>query len=244
MKMDAIHNFPTASKELISSRSLQERCDTKFICKITDLGLIFKEVTGHYHVIRKNEEVYFEYMSQYFDTEDNKFLNDHHRGRRPRIKVRQRHYTQRGLSFLEMKKKCSDEKTYKTRKQIDNPDSIIEVDEFLATKEHSISEKLVPKLKVTYQRMTLIGLMLNERVTVDINIQFEYVGKSKTLNGLVIIEVKQSRFNPQSPIIRTLYKHARDVRVSKYMTGAQLMWPEMKLNRHKPRFKAIMRCIK
>ena len=59
-----------------------------------------------YNILEVNNDKFSEYESLYFDQEDFKFYNDHHRGKSNRLKIRIRKYKSNGLAFLEVKKKA------------------------------------------------------------------------------------------------------------------------------------------
>ena len=68
--------------------------------------------------------------------------------------------------------------------------------------------------------------------------------REEHIENLAIIEVKQARFNARSPIMRALRtRRALQLRVSKYITGAQLLWPEIRLNRYNHRLRMLRRRI-
>ena len=235
-----LKSFDTASTELLETRNLLKRTDTKYVLNMRELEHLLQGLDEHYCVIRNKGIGKAPYVSQYFDTPENKFLFDHHRGRRPRMKIRIRDYPSRELRFLEVKEKSSRDETSKTR--IPLPYSSV-IDSANHQGLHEIKD-LRPTLNIKYSRITLVGINLNERITIDMDLSFTFEEKTVALDRLVIIEVKQRKYSSQSPIVTSLRKvKAVETRVSKYTTGAQLIWPHLKINRFRPRLRTLRRCM-
>ena len=66
-----------------------------------------------YGVLRAGTRLAARYSTRYFDTSDLRMYDDHRRGRCPRYKVRMRHHLDRTLSFLEVKRKGTNQQTTK-----------------------------------------------------------------------------------------------------------------------------------
>ena len=66
-------------------------------------------------------------------------------------------------------------------------------------------ENLSPKLWINYSRITLVHNERNEKVTFDKDLSFKgMVNGWSYLPGLVIAEIKQERFNPNSDFIKLM----------------------------------------
>jgi len=236
-------SFSTATEEQILARSLQNRVDSKFICKVDLLEDIVSQWSEGYAVIRVQGKAKTLYESQYFDTSSHDNLADHMRGRRPRRKVRLRTYQDRNLTYLEVKEKKSNDTTNKSRVLLtpsgENPSKSF-VREALS--EHGFGE-LQPSMKISFTRTTLIGIDYDERITIDTNLVFEDGKHLVSLPNLVIFELKQPKFASTTPTMSTLNKCTERLQVSKYITGAQLLWPEGRWHRKKPILRDLQRCI-
>ena len=105
-----------ASLALIEQRALQKRVDTKQVVARAAFEDVFARLADHYAVILSTEKQEAVYRNVYFDTPDHLCLHEHHRGRRPRFKVRIRHHVDRSLSFLEIKERRHGGITHKHRR--------------------------------------------------------------------------------------------------------------------------------
>ena len=83
---------------------LMNRVDTKFTISEKQFLEVFVDLKDEYNILEVNNDKFSEYESLYFDQEDFKFYNDHHRGKSNRLKIRIRKYKSNGLAFLEVKK--------------------------------------------------------------------------------------------------------------------------------------------
>ena len=98
--------------------------------------------------------------------------------------------------------------------------------------------------KIGFDRLMLVGFDTEERVTIDTGLWFNDGRTTHQIQDLVIVEVKQARFKARSPIMQALRaQKALQLRVSKYITGAQLLWPEIRLHRYNNRLRMLRRRI-
>ena len=182
------------------------------------------------------------YRTLYFDTPDHWCLREHHRGRRPRYKIRVRHYLDRDLSFLEVKRKTSADTTVKERRAISYQEEQLAADDKAFINTHSPIEAggLVAGLRTNFGRITLVGLDTEERATFDVQLSFGGPRGQATLPGVVVAEVKQHRFMARSPVMLALRQSGiRPASMSKYCTAAMLLLPEISLNRFRPTLRAL-----
>jgi len=99
-----------------------------------------------------------------------------------------------------------------------------------------------PRMWVEFRRTTLAGINIEERLTIDTDLVFRDQNGEKKITDLVILEVKQARRNHHSPSMKVLRdKQYKEISLSKYVTGAQCLWPEIRLNRYKPNMREIHR---
>jgi len=244
--------FSEATTALLRGRLLQRRVDTKFILGSGALSRVLSSLTDHYGILQAGGEPVAQYRTLYFDTQEYFFLREHHRGRRPRFKVRIRHYPDRQVSFLEVKQKTNKGITVKERTPIPYGEESLSEE---SLSEESLSEEnrsfvdahspiafdtLVPGLRTAFGRITLVGLQTPERATFDLQLQFEGNKGTAEIPGAVIAEVKQPRYMPRSPVMLALRREGfRPTRVSKYCTAASLLVPEIPLQRFRPTLRSL-----
>lgn len=245
--MNPFDHLQTASSELMEGRELLDRVDTKFILSTRELPTLLSRISGDdYCAVRHAGGTHFEYGNLYFDTPQRSLLRAHHRGKRPRYKVRLRHHRTRELSFFELKQKRPNGATAKHRLRVPVHTASIGTKEaeLLSNHRNLHGGNLVPSMEIDFQRAMVIGINTTERISIDTAIRFAHGTKQCPLNDLAIIEVKQPRFAARSPIMIALRaQRALQLRVSKYMTGAQLLWPDIRLNLHRHRLRMLRRRI-
>lgn len=236
-----INQFNPISLNEMDGVKLLNRIDTKYVCSITKLSDILKDLTKKYRILEINDRRIMSYQTKYYDTVDFKMYNEHQNGKLNRYKVREREYIDSELNFLEIKFKNNKSRTLKTRvvrtkklKWFSNN----EVD-FLDYKSPFTSDELELKLYNNFQRITLTNQI--ERVTIDFGLKFNNNnGKVGDLSFLAIIEVKQSKFSINSDVINVLKNHqVRSCSFSKYCIGTAMVYPKLKSNRLKSKFLLI-----
>ena len=90
-------------------------------------------------------------------------------------------------------------------------------------------------LIVDYDRISLVDKNLEERITIDMGLKVKNEFRSKNLNRLIIVELKQNRYNPRSNFIKALRKYkVYETRFSKYCIGLTQIDNSLKHNRFKP----------
>lgn len=215
--------------------SLMKRTDTKFVIHQKHLVEVLEIVKDQYRALEINGNRLLTYSSLYFDTEDMKFYNDHHNGKVNRTKVRMRKYVESNICFLEIKQKDGKGKTTKSRIRIDDFETELtpkSVDFINNTT--SKDNNLKPSIWNKFNRITLVNNQAMERLTIDLGLQFKMNKSSKEFENLVIIEVKQERFDRTSPVVRALKeKGINPYSMSKYCIGMTNIYPHLKYNRFK-----------
>ena len=80
----------------------------------------------------------------------------------------------------------------------------------------------------------MVHKLQTERLTIDIDLTFEYQKRSGNLKHLVIAEVKQERMSRSSDFMRIAKElHILPIRISKYCMSAIELNPDLKQNRFK-----------
>ena len=234
--------FSEATEDQLRGRLLQRRVDTKFILGTGALSRVLSSLPDHYGILQANGKPVAQYRTLYFDTHEFHCLREHHRGKRPRHKIRIRHYPDRHLSFLEVKRKTNKGITVKERSPIPfGQESLSEENRSFVDAHCPIaSDSLVPGLRTAFGRITLVGLQTPERATFDLQLQFEGNEGTVQLPGAVIAEVKQPRYMPRSPVMLALRQAGfRPTPVSKYCTAATLLMPEIPLQLFRPILRSL-----
>ena len=93
-----------------------------------------------------------------------------------------------------------------------------------------IGEKLnlIPQHRNKFQRLTLVHKINKERLTIDINFQYQNTIK-QGVEQLVIAEVKQEKKSRSSDFIRIIKEAGvHPFRISKYCIATASLYPELK----------------
>lgn len=227
-----IDEFSPISLEEMNSVALMKRTDTKFVINKTQLVLMLENLKNDYKVLEIKSDRIMTYSSLYFDTIENKFYNDHHNGKINRTKIRQRKYVESNLCFLEIKQKNGKGETNKSRIRVDDFELDLtknSKDFISSTTDHEYSLK--PSLWNGFNRITLVNLKNKERVTLDLNLSFSMDDVEKDFNNLVIVELKQERFNRKSEVVKILKSLKQNpYSISKYCIGMISLYNDLKYN--------------
>jgi hypothetical protein len=243
-RIDAL-GFRAAEVGDMRGTALQRRFDTKFVLNARHLPELLALLQPDYSLLSAQGIALARYRTLYFDAPGYASVIAHHRGRRPRTKVRIRHHVDRKLSFLEVKLKTGAERTDKARHALPFGCEELDADAqaFLAGQGLSEPSSLKPSLRTDFDRITLIG-RARERVTLDVGLSFSGGGGEEAFAGLCIVEVKQARVMSRSPVVLALRRcGARRRRISKYCTAASVLLPELRLGRFKPVLRDARRVI-
>lgn len=227
-----VHEFKSISLEEMNTVALMKRTDTKYVIPFSLLKKILSEVVDDYSVLEIDDKRIMNYSSVYFDTEDYKFYNDHHNGKTNRTKIRQRKYVDSDLTFLEIKKKNGKGETNKSRIKIDDFDLKLSQNakDFIKNKTKQ-DFNLTPTLWNNFYRVTLVSLKNKERVTIDLDLNYTIDNEEKSYKKLVVVEVKQEKFDRSSAIVQALKKHHNNpYSISKYCIGMVNLYDNLKSN--------------
>ncbi len=235
-------NFEKIGLNDMDNVKLMDRVDTKFIFSKEQFIELLPELSKHYKALAIDGKTISAYESLYYDSEDLLFFNEHQRKRLNRMKVRYRKYLDSDISFLEVKHKYkgrtnkmripSDELYMNMPKDhIDFVNDSVHFDDF---------GSLVATLTNNYKRITLVGHDINERLTIDLDLNFSWNGKKVTMDYLVIAELKQSKVTRTSPFFQLMKnRKIRPLRLSKYCIGIIQLDPTVKYNRFKKKLLQI-----
>ena len=171
----------------------------------------------------------------YFDTDDKILFKHHHNRKGNRYKVRMRKYIDSNICFLEVKKKNNKGFTNKSRCSIDDfENKLSSSSKKFIKKNTNSSHVLNPVLSNTFNRFTLVNKKQHERVTIDSEILYKTENSFKTLDKIVVIEVKQEKGKENTAILKALkMKQIPIVSFSKYCVGISNLITSLKSNQFK-----------
>lgn len=239
MKLDRvieiIHEYTPISLKEMDCVELMNRTDTKFLVPLNVLLEILEEMKLIYRVLEVNQVRLSHYETLYYDTLDFHFYMRHQNGKKNRWKIRKRAYIDSDLSFLELKFKTNRGRTQKQRTSIPSIVDELNLEEnAFIDRKTGLPFELIPQLKNTFTRITLVEQNLPERITIDLDLAFQWKEKRQDLPEVVIVEVKQESQNRKSPFVAALKgKHIRPETMSKYCLGVALLVPSIKRNSFK-----------
>ena len=235
---DTLHaDFARATPELLLQRALLSRVDSKFVIAPEMLQSVLSSLHGDYAAVCAPAL----YRSTYFDTPDLDLFHAHRCGRRLRHKVRVRHVPSRHLSFLEIKSRRNSRVTSKTRfERALGEESLSASDQTFVRAHCALAMDVVAQAWTEYERLTLLGFVNDERVTLDAAVAYGAEGSSGSLGELVVVEVKQSSYSRQTPCMRALRAAgAKRVSPSKYCLAILSSHAAIARNRFVPVLRAI-----
>jgi hypothetical protein len=108
-----------------------------------------------------------------------------------------------------------------------------------------IVERIKPKLKIEYNRITFANYTRKERLTIDTGLS--YIGrnsKRKRIENLIIAELKSKKLSVNAE----LYQHLKrlkifPVRFSKYCMGVAMTEQNVKYNRFKKKLQKLNKFV-
>lgn len=237
-----LHLFGTVSLADMDNVRLMNRIDTKFIVPLKRLPELLNQLVDFYNVLQIDEKRLLPYRTLYFDTKEHSMYIAHHNGQLNRYKIRKREYMHSKTGFLEIKFKSNKGRTKKKRLRycFDKDVKTIENQQFISTNTPFDLYKLEPKIENFFHRITLVSKTIEERITVDVGLEYVRNDKCAQLYHVAIVEVKQNRDTRSTQVIKAL----RDMRfsstgMSKYCVGTALMYAHIKKNRFKQKLRYI-----
>jgi len=239
---EVIHSYNPILLSEMDSVKLMKRVDTKFMVSNAIALDWLMSIKNKYRVLEIDGVRIQTYSTQYFDTEDLQFYFMHHNGKANRFKVRKREYRESNMAFLEIKRKDQKAVTHKSRIPADEEhlEEIINPEEPFIEDTLGRKVQLFPQINTAFRRITLASVEAQERITIDLDLNFETADCRKKPNGLVIIELKQAKFNANSVAFQELRKlGVRNASLSKYCIGMAMCNPNLKANAFKPKLRDI-----
>lgn len=241
---DITSQFEKIDLKEMDGVSLMNRVDVKYIIPVHLLPKILEEALPLYRILEVKGERLSAYESRYFDTQQLDLYHHHQSGKGSRYKIRFRTYLNSSLSFLEIKHKNNKGRTIKKRIQ-GTPDEVFspQMSQFLEKTSPYRPYDIQENLGVNYHRMTLVNRTSPERLTIDINLQFQGNNQEVNFPKIAIAEVKQEQLG-SSPIIDIFRKYnLREGSISKYCLGVISTQPSIKYNRFKTKYLHLQKTI-
>jgi len=238
-----LNDFDSISLEEMDAVKMMNRYDSKFFLTKKVLFKVLETIKEDYFVLEIADTRVQSYNTIYFDTPDDKFYLAHHNGSSNRIKLRKREYSDSGIAFLEIKEKNNKGITRKKRMKISSLDKDLsdkEID-FLKKNTNLNGDKLLPKFGNRFKRITLVSKKLDERCTIDLDMQFHsYSIRKSYLEEIVIAELKQEKQNLKSKLAQRLKENRIYTQpFSKYCLGRAINETGLKSNMFKPGLQQI-----
>jgi len=221
---------------------LMNRVDTKFYFHERLLPDILKSIEHDYFVLEIDGQRLMPYESKYYDTKDFKMLRWHQNGKLNRFKIRNRKYIVSDQNYLEIKKKNNKGFTEKIRRI--NTFNSDENKAFVSENSPFSLQDLEAVISNNFCRIMLVNKSMNERVSIDLNLEFSLKNQTKKIDQLVLLERKSERQTGLSPLSVILKnKRIYPGGFSKYITGMYLFHENLKFNRFKKRFRQVNKTI-
>lgn len=233
--------FREASTDLLRVRTLQQRFDRKYVLTPGQLPELLEMLRTNYHVLTAAGRTVARYETLYFDTPDRQAYHDHRRDRFPRCKVRLRHHLDRQCSFLEIKSKRAGGRTTKARMELPFGQRELndEARRFIGARCAIPVDLLQPCVSLTFLRVTLLAVAIEERVTLDWQVAFHDDSHTAALQDVAIAEIKQRRYSNHEGAARAFRQlRIREQRVSKYCVASASLAP-VNRNTFKPTLRAL-----
>jgi hypothetical protein len=223
--------------------SLMDRVETKYVFSSGKLTGLINQLSDSYKILEIDSLRVFPYHTTYLDTPERILFTQQIRGKLNRYKVRYRCYECSGASFLEIKMKTNRLKTIKWRieSSLETKTTDTDVSDFLNQYLPYDFLDLKPVLINRFNRITLVGKEIKERITLDFNLNFSDVNGIVTeLPCICVAELKRERFNCKSPFIHIMKKAAIQPNgFSKYCIGTALTCNIIRRNTLKPNLMLI-----
>jgi hypothetical protein len=233
----AARRFDPITLEELGSAELMDRLDMKFVVPAHSVVAILDRLNGDYRVLDMGGVRARGYRSHYFDTPHLELYLAHHTGRLPRYKVRVRSYLESQEHFLEVKLKTNKRRTLKARTPVGeehvDPMPLLKLKSLFDIANVVRELELKEALTANFYRLSLVGRVVPERVTIDLGLTLSRGGVAQAFPGAAIVEIKHEG-EGVSPAFKTLKSmQLREGALSKYCLGIGLLEPNAKKTRFK-----------
>lgn len=248
---NTLADFHPTTLEDLNSIKLLKRYDTKFIFHRNQLKPVIDYLSRDFKILEIENNRSFDYETLYYDTDDYLFYHQHHNRKLNRYKFRCRRYRQSDQCYFEVKFKNNRRKTFKSRLPLKNgsihsglsEESIVFAKERMTIGDCRILDRIAPKLKVEYNRITFAKHSDKERLTIDTDLTYIDRNSNRVrIDNLIIAELKSERVSLNAE----LYRHLKGLRIfpatfSKYCMGIAMTEQNVKRNRFKKKLLKLKR---
>lgn len=246
---DFTQAFGPISLECLNAKAaMLERLDNKYVVKAGVLNAAAARLKAEFDILEISGVRAFQYDTCYFDDPALSCYFDHHQGRRRRVKVRVRRYTDTGVCFVEVKLK--DKRNVTVKKRLAYPlasygtlnDAAFEHVKtcYYDHYQEAFACELAPALEIFYRRMTLVAKSGGERLTIDSALRFKNASREADLGEtLFIIETKSANGNGIADRILREHKQHPTKHCSKYCIGTALTGTVTKYNKFRPAIRKL-----
>lgn len=247
--LQLLENFSPISLDEMDSVRLMNRVDRKYALHQSQLPFLLRRLTPFYRILEIDGQRFFRYHTTYFDTPGLLLYQAHHNGWSNRIKIRCRQYVDSGKCFFEIKQKQMGNRTHKLRYAIDEPFKALNKEAQEAVRQQ-YQRRPLPQLGISlynsFSRITLVSRELSERCTIDLDLKFQHPdGRQTAARDIAVVELKQARLNPLSPMIQALRaERIFPCSFSKYIYGLIGTRPALKHNAFKPLLHHVARILR
>ena len=219
---------------------LLRRLDTKYSLPRARLPELLVSLADRFTILTAGGHYAARYVTVYFDDAERRFLTDHLRGRRPRHKLRVRHYLERGLSSLEIKVKMPSGRTDKQQRAHAFGSNALDVGErHWAAQITGRQDAMQPVAWTSCQRITLLHAHAACRLTIDLNIALGNEQGARSLPDRALLELKREQAVGDPALSPALHAAgARPLSFSKYV--AAMMDPAAAAAPARARFAAVL----
>ena len=233
--INVLSEFKTIGLASLPTDNLMCRQESKFILNSKQLVTCLRFFKNDFNILCIEGNLEHKYQTKYYDDDNLRSYNDHHRGKGRRFKIRKRRYLSNGQNFFEIK--LRDNKKYIHKFRIS---SEFEVDQ-INSDENKMALTHLPELKNlkhsvkllnNYTRIVLAGKDDNLRITFDANILFSVGSKVQQLDDIVIAEFKYE-IHPTDYIQKIINLGVIPTSFSKYCIGTALLNKNVKRNNFK-----------
>ncbi|MBX2801297.1 MAG: VTC domain-containing protein [Myxococcales bacterium] len=239
----AARTLDVACDALLADRSLQRRREWKLPVHVRALPEVLRALSSSHAVVLSGQTALARYRTTYADTPDLRCFHDHRRGRPRRAKVRVRHYLDRRLARLEIKMRQPRGHTDKQvawrsfgHRDLDRCDRA-----FAQQHLDWCTADLQPVLEVRFRRITLVGRVQQERITLDCDLSWSGPTGRVARPHLGVIEVKNATRAGAEPTLRALSRLGiRAFSASKYALGVAQLHPGVRCHRLRPALRHVI----
>ena len=239
-ELKILETFQGTNLSEMDEVKLMNRTDTKFVVKRTLFNEILPLLKDHYKVLEILGNRINSYETLYYDHPNFQFFLDHHNGKGDRFKVRIRNYVESKIYFLEIKNKFKG-RTIKKRIKVYNFElDLREKSKGFINEVIGKETNLEAKLWNSFGRITLVNNLAKERLTLDLNLTFEWKDNKVVYDHLVIAELKQENVDRNSIFYSIMKENGvGPYSISKYCVGAVSLNPTLKYNNFKDKLLLI-----